>query len=412
MTTATLKVCDNRNQSIHCRTLLDTCSTANFITVRLAARLRLRRGKHSTSISILNQLTTASISAVTATIRSRLGGYEKTLEFLVIPHISEKEPQQQINRNSIRIPANIRLADPEFHKPAPVDMLLGTGPTLSLFSVGQIDLSPRDGPDLLLQKTRLGWVIGGSIGSPTSREPSRPTPSTDSTTLQQDRNALTQAAAASSTNDTEQHSTAKDAVDSIGMQSSTSSDGISKTRHVTQIEFDIRKFWEIEEGPSTRHLSPEETACEEHFQRHVQRDATGRYIVALPFKQSRDRLGNSRTMALKRFNALQRRFRRDPVFRDQYSAVMQEYLDLGHMSEDTGPSEDNGFFLPHHAVIKETSMTTKLRVVFDGSAKTNVGISLNEALMVGPTIQEDLFSHILRFRLHNYVLTGDIEKMC
>ncbi|XP_015120456.1 uncharacterized protein LOC107043449 [Diachasma alloeum] len=70
-----------------------------------------------------------------------------------------------------------------------------------------------------------------------------------------------------------------------------------------------------------------------------------------------------------------------------------------------------GNFLPHHAVLKETSMTTKLRVGFDGSAKTSSGLSLNETLMTGPTIQDDLFSLVLRFRFHKYVLTGDIEKM-
>ncbi|XP_076382079.1 uncharacterized protein LOC117218272 [Megalopta genalis] len=86
-------------------------------------------------------------------------------------------------------------------------------------------------------------------------------------------------------------------------------------------------------------------------------------------------------MALKRFNALQRRFKRNLAFKDQYSQVMQGYLDLGHMSENTDSTEDNGFFLPYHALMKETSMTTKLRVVFDGSAKTDTGISLNEVLM-------------------------------
>ncbi|XP_029054752.2 uncharacterized protein LOC114882037 [Osmia bicornis bicornis] len=70
-----------------------------------------------------------------------------------------------------------------------------------------------------------------------------------------------------------------------------------------------------------------------------------------------------------------------------------------------------GFYLPHHAVIKPSSTTTKLRVVFDGSAKTSNGLSLNDALMVGPTIQDDLFSLLLRFRMHAFVITGDIEKM-
>ena len=81
------------------------------------------------------------------------------------------------------------------------------------------------------------------------------------------------------------------------------------------------------------------------------------------------------------------------------------------MTEVESPSTQVGFYLPHHAVIKNTSLTTKLLVVFDGSAKTATGLSLNEVLMVGPTIREGLFSLLVRFRSYFYVLTADIEKM-
>ena len=63
----------------------------------------------------------------------------------------------------------------------------------------------------------------------------------------------------------------------------------------------------------------------------------------------------------------------------------------------------NTYFLPHHAVFKHSSSTTKLRVVFDGLAKTTNGLSLNDILLVGPNVQQDLSSILLRFRIHNYV---------
>lgn len=55
----------------------------------------------------------------------------------------------------------------------------------------------------------------------------------------------------------------------------------------------------------------------------------------------------------------------------------------------------NTYYLPHHEVIKEDSTTTKLRVVFDASAKTSNGVSFDNILMVGPTIQRELFDFIL-----------------
>ena len=70
-----------------------------------------------------------------------------------------------------------------------------------------------------------------------------------------------------------------------------------------------------------------------------------------------------------------------------------------------------GCYLPHHAVIKTASETTKVRVVFDASAKTSTGISLNEVLLIGSTIQNTIFEQVLRFRTHKYVITADIKKM-
>ena len=64
-----------------------------------------------------------------------------------------------------------------------------------------------------------------------------------------------------------------------------------------------------------------------------------------------------------------------------------------------------------HCVFKEDSTTTKLRVVFDGSPKSTTGVSINDAFMVGPVVQDDLFSIIIRFRFYSTALSADIEKM-
>lgn len=67
------------------------------------------------------------------------------------------------------------------------------------------------------------------------------------------------------------------------------------------------------------------------------------------------------------------------------------------------------YYIPHHAVFKDTSITTKVRVVFDASCKTSSGLSLNDCLMVGPNLQQDLLSILLRFRTFKYVITADIQ---
>lgn len=69
------------------------------------------------------------------------------------------------------------------------------------------------------------------------------------------------------------------------------------------------------------------------------------------------------------------------------------------------------FLLPHHSVIKHDSTTTKCRVVFDGSAKSNIGVSLNDNLNPGYALQDNLFDIVMRLRLYKYVLSSDIKMM-
>ncbi|XP_018395413.1 PREDICTED: uncharacterized protein LOC108773930 [Cyphomyrmex costatus] len=122
---------------------------------------------------------------------------------------------------------------------------------------------------------------------------------------------------------------------------------------------------------------------------------------------------------------LERRFKEDSVLHERYVDFMRDYLEAGHMSivTDSGQNlEHPVVYLPHHGVVKETSSTTKLRVVFDASSKTSSGPgfskqnpgpgkSLNDVLRVGTTNQSSLFDIIMRFRFHDVVLTGDIRQM-
>lgn len=88
---------------------------------------------------------------------------------------------------------------------------------------------------------------------------------------------------------------------------------------------------------------------------------------------------------------------------------MDEYLELERMSEITEARSD--FMLSPHAVIKESSNTVKLRVAFHASVETSTGLSLNDVHYVGPVIQNNLLSIILRFRKYNHVMTADISKI-
>ncbi len=94
---------------------------------------------------------------------------------------------------------------------------------------------------------------------------------------------------------------------------------------------------------------------------------------------------------------------------------MEEYMDLNHAEivpvADLQKQNEDVFYLPMHAVHKEHSTTTKIRAVFDASAKSTTGVSLNDTLLVGPTVHPPLIDVLLQFRLHKIAITADVSKM-
>lgn len=139
------------------------------------------------------------------------------------------------------------------------------------------------------------------------------------------------------------------------------------------------------------------------------RTENGRFCVKMPFHTTPSVLGDSFVKAKSRLINLEKRFKKQPHIKDMYVDFINEYEQLNHLSESCKPPF--ACYLPHHPVIRERSETTELRVVFNASEKTSTGYSLIDIQVVGPVIQDDLFSILLRFRQHNYVMTSDIEKM-
>jgi hypothetical protein len=177
------------------------------------------------------------------------------------------------------------------------------------------------------------------------------------------------------------------------------------------LEKNLNRFWEIEPMEQST-MTAEQKAFEDHFLDHTTHQSDGRFVVKLPTKVEPARLGASHLSAERRLHSIERRLERDPDLKKQYHDFMREYEDLGHMEPVTSQEvKDTCYYLPHHPVFKETSSTTRSRVVFDGGAKTSNRVSLNGILQVGATVQQDLYSIVLRFRTHQVCFTADIAKM-
>lgn len=178
-----------------------------------------------------------------------------------------------------------------------------------------------------------------------------------------------------------------------------------ETSAMSNLEYLISRLWEIEEVHKQKAWTKEEQACEDIFSKRHYKTMAGRYCVMLPLKDDAS-LGESRHTALHRLYCLESMFEKDPELKTKYVQYMKEYEEAGYMRRaDKLEPEQIHYYIPHHAVLK------KFRVVFDGSAKTTNGMSLNDIQMVGPKIQRDLITIMLDFRTGKVGLSADVRKM-
>ncbi|XP_075150695.1 uncharacterized protein LOC142224793 [Haematobia irritans] len=125
---------------------------------------------------------------------------------------------------------------------------------------------------------------------------------------------------------------------------------------------------------------------------------TGKVTQTKPLQSVREypkdlKLGLSRNNAISQLKRNESQLMRNSELKIQYDRVLQEYADLGHMAmvdENKVNSSDTVYYLPHHAVFKPDSATTKLRVVFNASSPTSNGVSLNNRHIVFRLAPEDV----------------------
>ncbi|KAF0769852.1 Integrase catalytic domain-containing protein, partial [Aphis craccivora] len=348
------------------RVLLDSGSQISAMTSDCFARLGLSKRRFKADIVGLAQSPVSHAQGVTTCqFSSHFDPHLfPAVDLVILTHITAAMPSE-------RLPASVRskyqhlcLADNKFDVPSRIDVLFGADILPSLVRP-HAGVEHHPGLPSALD-TQLGWIIFGSFSTASTSPLVTLTSTVDS---------------------------------SIGdlMQS----------------------FWAVEEPSAPVSPTTEDQWCEEYFRRSTFRDSSGRFCVALPFRDLFVRavddqtspnhsLGDSRSTALKRFYNLEKRLAKDFELYVAYRKFMSTYRTLGHMVPAPQPGK---YFIPHHAVLKADGDMSKIRVVFDASSVSSSGRSLNDVLCTGPKLQVDLRDILLRCRLHKYILTADIVKM-
>ncbi|KAL7879941.1 hypothetical protein SRHO_G00021950 [Serrasalmus rhombeus] len=133
-----------------------------------------------------------------------------------------------------------------------------------------------------------------------------------------------------------------------------------------------------------------------------------RYATPLLHKQDIPLLCFSEAAVLPRLRSLEVKLAKDPQSAAAYRAEIQKLLLSGSVMKlkERPPNERELWFIPHHMV----SHNTKNRIVFDCSFQSG-GISLNDALLPGPSLGSSLLGVLLRFREHAVAISGDVQAM-
>lgn len=199
-----------------------------------------------------------------------------TFDAFVYPKISSLTPSSRIWKTEQSHISSLELADPRYNESLPIDILLGAD-VYSYIIPGNRLVDKENEPIAL--KTQFGWALMGNTL----------TTFTSSTTIL-----------------------------------FTSLDAVNTT---------LRRFWEIEEIPSTNKTSPAEQEYDTIYQNTTTRQSDGRYIVQLHFTCYPPLLGESQNNATKRLIQLESRPTQYLEFQSDYNDAMKDYLDSGHMRQ-------------------------------------------------------------------------------
>ncbi|XP_066915771.1 uncharacterized protein [Clytia hemisphaerica] len=164
----------------------------------------------------------------------------------------------------------------------------------------------------------------------------------------------------------------------------------------------VDKFWDLESlGIKCENFDTEKREFVKEFENSLKfNEKEKMYEATYPVKEENWLLGDNYELCRKRLQCLSKSFENNQQLLKDYQKIFNEQLTKGVIEKAPNDQEvGKTHYIPHHAVIKPEKSTTKVRIVYDASAKANNNelFSLNECLEAGPPLNTDLFEILLRF---------------
>ena len=142
----------------------------------------------------------------------------------------------------------------------------------------------------------------------------------------------------------------------------------------------------------------------------MQRSPDGWYETTLPWKGNHPPLPNNKSGSLRRLDSLARKLEKSGYL-ERYNEVIKDQLEKSIVERAEEIPKGREFYIPHKPVVRESAESTKLRIVYDASARASENSpSLNECLNPGPPLQNQLWNVLVRARFHPVLITGDLKQ--
>ena len=352
--------CNNQN-SLSIRVLFDKCSQRSFISTSTRDKLKLktvRREKLITCSFGSEKGEMKELDIVKAKIWNANEALYRTIKLVVVPIICNPLSDQNIDlaKATYEHLISLPLADS-----SELDVHVLIGAAFYWNFVGNECIRGSSGGPVAI-KTVLGWVLSGMMS----------TASNVTTNL-----TLTRVMKVS----VEKVETLNDAVS---------------------------KFWSLESIGVSEDF---EYDAFEEFHEKVRFDGSN-YVVSLPWKDLSETLPDNFALSKRHLEHSLKRLQRNPDLLKGYDNIIQEQERNGiveavvHVNAKAGQLH----YIPHQEVVRQDKETTKVRVVYDASAKTRNRASLNDLLQNGPCLLPKIFDILIRFRCYKYAVTSDIKS--
>ncbi|XP_060597241.1 uncharacterized protein LOC132751136 [Ruditapes philippinarum] len=360
------------------RLLLDSGSHRTYITENLARKLHLKvTGEQEIKLVTFGNNSTQCIKTKCANIDVKLkNGEYHSISVNKVPTISgnlHRSPAGVLDKEHVKhIIGSVDLADTLLtrNETSSIEMLVGNDYYLDFILYQKIELIPG----LFLLGSKLGWILTGRTFDQDSDGPCM-------LILTHGNNA-------------------------------TNTSLFADVDSVVPVKPNLEDFWNVE---SIGIIEKQNISDDEHamkmFQDTIQFE-NGRYQVTWPWTEEFPDLPVNRDLAIGRLKSCVNKLKTKRELMMKYDEVMKDQLSKGVIEKvEKSPVDGLVHYLPHHAIITPQKTTTKIRVVYDASARTRQeNKSLNECMYRVPLMLQDLFGMLLRFRMHPIAIVADIEK--